>query len=80
MRESIRFSREVFAQSAFDPFRDEEVLPGPDVVTDDQLDEYVARHSDTEYHPSCTNKMGATSDPMTVVDEETRVVGELREK
>lgn len=31
--------------------------------------------ADSAYHPSCTCKMGQPSDPMAVVDPQTRVLG-----
>ena len=71
-------SREIFAQKAFDEFRGGETAPGEDAVTDDQIDEFVREKSDSAYHPSCTCKMGdANTDPMAVVDSNTKVIGEL---
>ncbi|KAK7115432.1 uncharacterized protein [Littorina saxatilis] len=75
MRESIRLSRELFAQKAFDPYRAEELAPGPNITSDKDLDEYNRNMADSAYHPSCTNKMGSPNDPMTVVDPQTRVIG-----
>lgn len=74
-RESVKLSREIFAQKAFDPFRGFEVLPGPEVQSDADIDAFVRRKTDTAYHPSCTCKMGSPSDPMAVVDPHTRVLG-----
>merc|ERR1712142_1030052 len=76
MRESIKLSREIFAQKAFDEYRDGETEPGLDATTDEALDEFAREKSDSAYHPSCTCKMGDPStDPMTVVDASTKVVG-----
>ena len=72
-RDGIRLTREIFAQPALDPYRGREILPGEDVRTDDEMDTFVARHAETAYHPSGTCKMG--TDPMAVVDPETRVHG-----
>jgi len=72
----VKLSREVFSQKAFDEFRDVEILPGPDTQTDEEIDEYARNNVETEYHPSCTCKMGDTSnDNMAVVDNEAKVVG-----
>ncbi|WP_108124765.1 choline dehydrogenase [Saccharospirillum mangrovi] len=75
MRQSVKLAREIMAQDAFAPFRGEELQPGPDVQTDDEIDAWVRQHSDSAYHPSCTCKMGALDDPMAVVDSEARVIG-----
>lgn len=75
MRQSVKLTREIFAQDAFKPFRGEEYLPGKDVQTDQEIDAFVREHADSAYHPSCTCKMGAASDPMAVVDSEARVFG-----
>lgn len=40
-----------------------------------QLQEYIRNHSDTEYHPVGTCKMGPADDPMAVVDDELRFRG-----
>lgn len=74
-RECVKFSREIFAQKAFDLFRGPEVQPGPQVQSDADIDAFVRRKADSAYHPSCTCKMGSPSDPMAVVDSDTRVLG-----
>uniref|UniRef100_A0A3Q1CF62 Choline dehydrogenase n=1 Tax=Amphiprion ocellaris TaxID=80972 RepID=A0A3Q1CF62_AMPOC len=74
-RESVKLSREIFAQKAFDPFRGPEVQPGPQVQSDADIDAFVRQKADSAYHPSCTCKMGSPSDPMAVVDSNTRVLG-----
>uniref|UniRef100_A0A7N8Y534 Choline dehydrogenase n=1 Tax=Mastacembelus armatus TaxID=205130 RepID=A0A7N8Y534_9TELE len=74
-RESVKLSREIFAQKAFDPFRGPEVRPGPQTQSDAEIDAFVRQAADTAYHPSCTCKMGSPSDPMAVVDSNTRVLG-----
>ncbi|CDQ69798.1 choline dehydrogenase, mitochondrial [Oncorhynchus mykiss] len=74
-RECVKLSREIFAQKAFDPFRGPEVQPGPECQSDAEIDAFVRDKADSAYHPSCTCKMGSPSDPMAVVDPETRVLG-----
>ena len=73
LREGIRIGREIIAQKAFDPYRGDELDPGPDVKTDAQLDEYVRRNCHTQYHPVGSCKMGI--DPMAVVNPELKVHG-----
>ena len=75
MRDAITLSREMFAQKAFDEFRGEELQPGPQVQTKEQMDEFIRNVADSAYHPSCTCKMGQLNDPMAVVDPETKVIG-----
>ena len=75
LRACVRLTREVFAQSAFDKFRGPELLPGPEVQTDSQVDAFVRSWAETAYHPSCTAKMGADSDPMAVLSPDCRVKG-----
>ena len=72
-RAAIRLTREVFAQKAFDAFRGEEISPGKDVQTDEQIDAHIRASAETAYHPSCTCAMG--SDEMAVVDGQGRVHG-----
>ncbi|WP_070988535.1 choline dehydrogenase [Halofilum ochraceum] len=72
-RDAVRFTREIFAQQAFDEFRGAEVAPGDDVQSDDELDNWVADSAETAYHPCGTCRMG--KDDMSVVDPECRVHG-----
>lgn len=74
-RHCIRLTREIFGQSAFDPFRGKEIQPGDDVQTDDELDDFIREHVESAYHPSGTAKMGKASDIFAVVDPECRVIG-----
>ena len=73
MRAAIRLTREVFAQTAFDRFRGEELSPGPAVQTDAEIDAHIRANAETAYHPSCTCRMG--NDPMAVTDGQGRVHG-----
>jgi choline dehydrogenase len=75
MRACVRLTREIFAQRAFDPYRGREIQPGSDVETDEEIDRFIARHVESAYHPCGTCRMGDPTDPMTVVDPQTRVVG-----
>ncbi|WP_062203235.1 choline dehydrogenase [Aureimonas sp. AU12] len=75
MRACVRLTREIFAQASFDRYRGREMQPGADVQTDDEIDAFVRDHVESAYHPSCTCRMGGASDPLAVVDPETRVIG-----
>ena len=58
-------------QKAFDPFRGEELAPGPAIETDADIDGFVRAKAESAYHPSCTCRMGM--DEMAVVDGSGRV-------
>ena len=75
MRASVRLTREIFAQAAFDPYRGGEIAPGKDVKTDAEIDAWVARHAESAYHPSCTCPMGGDPEAGAVVDGTTAVHG-----
>ncbi|SIT58945.1 choline dehydrogenase, a flavoprotein [Mesorhizobium prunaredense] len=74
-RHCIRLTREIFGQSAFDPYRGKEISPGSHVQSDDDLDAFIRDHAESAYHPCGTCKMGRKDDPMSVVDPECRVIG-----
>ncbi|USD23554.1 choline dehydrogenase [Microbulbifer variabilis] len=72
-RACVRLTREIINQPAFDEYRGDEIQPGTDIQTDEQIDAFVRESVESAYHPSCSCKMG--TDPMAVVDPETRVHG-----
>ena len=74
-RNCIRLTREVFGQDAFKQYAGKEIQPGNALHTDAELDTFINEHVESAYHPCGTCKMGATSDPMAVVDPECRVIG-----
>ena len=67
--EAVRIARDVLNQPAFDEFNGGEVSPGPDVETDEQIIDWVARDAETALHPSCTARMGV--DELAVVHPDT---------
>jgi choline dehydrogenase len=67
--EAVRVARHILNQPAFDPFNGGETSPGPEVETDEQILDWVARDAETALHPSCTAKLGI--DAMSVVDPAT---------
>lgn len=74
-RAAVRLTREIFSQPAFAPYRGREIQPGADVTSDEAIDAFLRAHVESAYHPSCSAKMGAPSDPMAVVDPKMRVIG-----
>jgi len=75
MRACVRLTREIFAQPAFASYRAREIQPGEQVRSDEEIDGFIRAKAESAFHPSCTCKMGRTSDPMAVVDNEARVIG-----
>ena len=74
-RACVRLTREVMQQKALEPFRAEEIQPGPKVETDDEIDAFIRQHCESAYHPTGTCKLGSADDPMAVVDPTCRVIG-----
>lgn len=68
-----RFARDLVATNKFAPHVVQELTPGQDVSTDDDLLEHARNTGATLYHPVSTCKMG--TDPNAVVDPELRVHG-----
>ena len=60
--EAIRTARDILSQPAMAEFNGGESSPGPDVETDEQILNWVAKDGETALHPSCTCKMGTTPD------------------
>ena len=73
MRESVKVANKIFSQPSMSSYLGEQLRPGNECKTDEQLNEIIRNTSDTAYHPSCTNKMGI--DEFSVVDAETKVHG-----
>lgn len=74
-RQCVKLAREIFQQKAFEPFLGPEINPGANKQSDAEIDAYVREMGDSAYHPSCTCKMGDANDKMTVVDNQTKVLG-----
>jgi choline dehydrogenase-like flavoprotein len=73
LRDGFKIARDVAHQKPLDPFRGEEVLPGPKVKTDAEIDAHIRATSATAHHPASTCKMGI--DDMAVVDPTLKVRG-----
>ena len=67
--EGIRVARDILTQPAFDAFNAGEVSPGPGVVTDQEILDWVAADAETALHPSCTARMG--TDDLSVLDPDS---------
>jgi len=73
LRKGFKIGRDVAYQSPLDPFRGEEREPGPNVKSDDEIDEYIRNTLITVEHPTCTCPMGQGVE--AVLDPECRVLG-----
>ena len=74
-RASIRLTREIMGQPAMDAYRGSEIQPGEAIDSDEAIDAWVRQNAESAYHPACTCKIGASDDPMAVLDSECRVIG-----
>ncbi|WP_428926051.1 choline dehydrogenase [Marinibacterium sp. SX1] len=74
-RACLRLTREIFAQEAFKPYVKHEIQPGAALQSDADLDGFIRDHAESAYHPCGTCRMGAATDPRSVVDPEGRVIG-----
>jgi len=72
-RACVRLTREIINQPALDKYRGDEIQPGTEIQTDEQIDAFVRQSVESAYHPSCSCKMG--EDELAVVDSQTRVHG-----
>jgi len=71
--EAMRITRRIMTAPAMQGIATDEITPGVNIQTDDELLDWVRNNAETTYHPVGTCKMG--SDPMAVVDDQLRVRG-----
>ena len=64
--EAIHVARRILGQPALARYDGGETSPGPEVETDEQILDWVARDGETALHPSCTCAMGPVVDPETM--------------
>ncbi|KAJ3815181.1 alcohol oxidase [Lentinula aff. lateritia] len=74
LREAIKRSRAVMQSLTILPFVDEEIFPGPQAQTDDEIDAHIYENI-FGHHACCTNAIGADSDPFAVLDGDFKVRG-----
>jgi len=73
--QGVRLARWFGEADAYGQLLADEILPGPAMKSDADLQTFVRRDSDTIYHGAGTCKMGPASDAMAVVDPQLRVRG-----
>jgi choline dehydrogenase len=71
----VRLVRRFGESHAYDALRAEEVEPGPQTISDRDLERFTRRNADTIYHAAGTCRMGPDSDRTAVVDAALRVHG-----
>ncbi|MSP29847.1 MAG: choline dehydrogenase [Acetobacteraceae bacterium] len=71
--EAMRIARRIMTAPALQGIVTDEITPGVNIQSDDELLDWVKRNAETTYHPVGTCKMG--SDAMAVVDDQLRVHG-----
>ena len=73
MVEGVKLGRRLAATRAMAPWVSEELAPGAEAATDEEVLAWIRRFGGTIYHPCGTCRMGG--DPASVVDPELRVRG-----
>lgn len=71
----IKKAREIVSQDAMSEWAGEELFPGKDVQTDEQIADYITRTHNTVYHPVGTVRMGPEDDIDSPLDPRLRVKG-----
>ncbi|WP_425404362.1 GMC family oxidoreductase [Hwanghaeella sp.] len=71
----MKLARRVMHSEPMAPYFQEELFPGRDVVSDDELLESVKGRGTTTFHPAGTCRMGPAENKTTVVDDHLRVHG-----
>ncbi|MBY3516698.1 alanine-phosphoribitol ligase [Rhizobium laguerreae] len=66
--EGLKLAREIMQQAALKPYVMAERLPGPKVMTDEQLFDYGCANAKTDHHPVGTCKMGRGPDAVVGLD------------
>ena len=72
---SVRLTRRIVSAPALAQYRPEEILPGIQYQTQEELIEAAGKVGTTIFHPVGTCRMGTDNDPAAVVDSRLRVIG-----
>jgi len=71
----LQLARDIMRQPALKRFVLAEVLPGAQLQSDQDLFAYACANAKTDHHPVGTCRMGAASNPASVVAPDLRVIG-----
>jgi choline dehydrogenase len=75
MRKGIHLVRELLDQPSFSELKGDEIFPGDNHQSDFDLDAKLNSHTTSQWHLSCTARMGAKTDKYAVVDNSGNVHG-----
>lgn len=73
LRRGIRISRSILAGDAYQPYRGEEVLPGPQIDADAEIEGFLRQTVQVNYEAVGSCRMG--NDPLAVVNDQLEVHG-----
>ncbi|MEO1250497.1 MAG: GMC family oxidoreductase N-terminal domain-containing protein, partial [Pseudomonadota bacterium] len=73
--DGLKLVRAITGKAPMRPYFTEELTPGPDCRSDDQLLDYAKQYGGTIFHPSCTCRMGPDHEALAVTDPHLRVRG-----
>ena len=71
----VKLVRRILADKHLAQGNAHELVPGPSVITDDDLDSFIKSRLGTAYHPVGTCRMGPADDSRSVVDPDLRLIG-----
>ncbi|MGB6295861.1 MAG: choline dehydrogenase [Rivularia sp. (in: cyanobacteria)] len=69
----VKISRQILQKQAFDQFRGDEIVPGLQVQSNEDINTFIRNTAESLYHPVGTCKMG--NDSMSVVNSKLQVHG-----
>lgn len=73
---AVKRIRDLYASSSLSSLLDgPEFVPGPNVTTDADIENYIRENTGTIFNAAGTTKMGRADDPTAVVDPQCRVYG-----
>lgn len=72
---AVRYAREGLKVRPLADTIERELMPGADITTDSELEDYCRKTVKTNWHPCGTARMGRADDPMAVLTPDLKVKG-----